>query len=105
MSGGNRPPPVKGIHMSNGMFGANLADLDGLKTLFENKSGEVESLTKVLDGRVKPGATAWSGPGADKFRTAWESDFAPAMDKLKLALNEAAIAVGKYRQNIEAATR
>lgn len=91
--------------MANGMFGANLADLDGLKSLFENKSGEVESLTKALDARVKPGATAWSGPGADKFRTAWESDFAPAMDKLKIALNEAAVAVGKYRQNIEAATR
>lgn len=91
--------------MANGMYGANLADLDGLKTLFENKSGEVESLTRALDARVKPGATAWSGPGADKFRSAWESDFAPAMDKLKIALNEAATAVGKYRLNIENATR
>lgn len=91
--------------MSNGVFGANLADLDGLKTLFVNKSQEVDALTRALDGRIKPGATAWSGPGADKFRTAWESDFSPAMDKLKVALNEAATAVGKYRSNIEAATR
>lgn len=91
--------------MANGVFGANLADLDGLKTLFLNKAGEVDALTKALDGRIKPGATAWSGPGADKFRAAWDTDFNPAMVKLHAALNEAAKAVGKYRTNIEAATR
>jgi len=91
--------------MATGMFGANLADLDGLKGLFESKASEVDQLTKTLNNRVQPGATAWSGPGADKFRTAWTSDFQPAMVKLDAALKEAAVAVGKYRQNIEAATR
>jgi WXG100 family type VII secretion target len=87
------------------MFGANLADLDGLKGLFETRASEVNQLTVTLNNRVQPGATAWQGPGADKFRTAWSSDFQPAMVKLESALNEAAQAVGKYRQNIEAATR
>ena len=91
--------------MVNGMFGANLADLDGLKGLFETKASEVNQLTSTLNNRVQPGATAWQGPGADKFRAAWSSDFQPAMVKLEGALNEAAVAVGKYRQNIEAATR
>ncbi len=91
--------------MANGMFGANLADLDGLKGLFETKAAEVDQLTRTLNSRVQPGATAWSGPGADKFRTAWSSDFQPAMVKLEGALKEASMAVGKYRQNIEAATR
>ena len=91
--------------MASGMFGANLADLDGLKGLFENKAAEVNQLTSTLNNRVQPGATAWQGPGADKFRSAWSSDFQPAMVKLESALNEAAVAVGKYRQNIEAATR
>jgi WXG100 family type VII secretion target len=87
------------------MFGANLADLEGLKGLFETKAGEVDQLTSTLDNRVQPGATAWTGPGADKFRSAWNGDFKPAMVKLEAALKEAATAVGKYHQNIEAATR
>ncbi len=91
--------------MTSGMFGANLADLDALKGLFENKASEVNQLTNTLNGRVQPGATAWQGPGADKFRSAWSTDFQPAMVKLESALTEAAVAVGKYRQNIEAATR
>lgn len=91
--------------MTNGMYGANLADLDGLQGLFETKAAEVDQLTSTLNSRVDRGATAWAGPGADRFRTAWSTDFRPAMVKLEGALREAAVAVGKYRHNIEAATR
>ena len=87
------------------MFGANLADLDTLRSTFESKAGEVNELTATLSARVDPGATAWAGPGADNFRAAWNGDFKPAMVKLQSALQEAAVAVGKYRDNIEAATR
>jgi WXG100 family type VII secretion target len=94
----------KGSDMA-GMFGANLADLDQLRSMFDTKSGEVQSLEATLTNKVAPGATAWEGPGADKFRAAWEQEFAPALRNLREALVQAGIAVAKYRDNIEMATR
>jgi len=55
-----------------GMFGANLADLEQLRATLDDKAGEVQSLESTLSAKVAPGATAWEGPGADKFRAAWE---------------------------------
>lgn len=88
-----------------GMFGANLADLEQLRAMFDSKAGEVQSLEATLSAKVAPGATAWAGPGADKFRGAWEQEFAPALRNLREALNQAGVAVAKYRDNIEMATR
>ena len=88
-----------------GMFGANLADLEQLRAVFDSKAGEVQSLESTLSAKVAPGATAWAGPGADKFRAAWEQEFAPALRNLCEALNQAGVAVAKYRDNIEMATR
>ncbi|MDJ0664785.1 MAG: WXG100 family type VII secretion target [Acidimicrobiia bacterium] len=88
-----------------GMFGANLADLEQLRALFDSKAGEVQGLESTLSAKIAPGATAWEGPGADKFRAAWEQEFAPALRNLREALNQAGIAVAKYRDNIELATR
>ena len=87
------------------MFGADLADLESLRGQFSTKAEEVAGLTSSLSAKVEPGATAWSGPGADNFRTAWNGDFKPALAKLETALREASTAVGTYRDNIEAATR
>jgi WXG100 family type VII secretion target len=95
----------KGIAMSAGMFGANLADLDQLRSMFDSKAGEVQSLESTLSSKVAPGATAWQGPGADKFRSAWETEFSPALKNLREALVQAGVAVAKYRDNIELATR
>lgn len=91
--------------MAAGMFGANLADLDQLRSMFDNKAGEVQSLQSSLGGKIAPGATAWEGPGADKFRSAWETEFSPALTNLREALVQAGVAVAKYRDNIEMATR
>lgn len=91
--------------MAAGMFGANLADLDQLRSMFDTKAGEVQSLESTLTSKVAPGATAWEGPGADKFRSAWETEFAPALRNLREALVQAGVAVAKYRDNIEMATR
>ena len=88
-----------------GMFGANLADLEQLRAMFDSKAGEVQGLESTLSAKVAPGATAWEGPGADKFRAAWEQEFAPALRNLREALNQAGLAVAKYRDNIELATR
>ena len=88
-----------------GMFGANLGDLEQLRSMFDSKAGEVQGLEKMLTNKVAPGATAWEGPGADKFRAAWEQEFAPVLRNLQEALVQAGIAVAKYRDNIEMATR
>ena len=87
------------------MFGANLADLVDLKRMFDEKAGEVATLESTLSAKMTPGATAWEGPGADKFRNAWFQEFAPALRKLNDALGQAGIAVSKYHDNIEMATR
>lgn len=87
------------------MFGANLEDLQSLRSLFEGKAGEVESLQSVVTSKVARGATAWEGPGAEKFRAAWEGEFMPALNNLREALTQAGIAVAKYHDNIEIATR
>ncbi len=89
----------------SGMFGANLADLEQLRAVFDAKAGEVQSLESTLTGKLAPGATAWEGPGADRFRAAWEQEFAPALRNLREALVQAGAAVAKYRDNIEMATR
>ena len=88
-----------------GMFGANLADLVDLRRMFDEKAGQVATLETSLSARMTPGATAWEGPGADKFRTAWTQEFAPALRNLHDALGQAGIAVSKYHDNIEMATR
>jgi WXG100 family type VII secretion target len=87
------------------MFGADLGDLETLRSTFDRKADEVNALTGGLNAQVAPGATAWSGPGAESFRAAWDGDFRPALVKLESALREASGAVGTYRDNIEAATR
>ena len=88
-----------------GMFGANLADLDQLRSMFESRASEVQTLETTLSNRLAPGATSWEGPGADKFRAAWEQEFAPVLRNLREALMQAGSAVAKYRDNIEMATR
>jgi WXG100 family type VII secretion target len=87
------------------MFGANLEDLQSLASLFDGKVEEVKNLQQTVGGRVERGATAWEGPGADRFRGAWNGEFAPALENLAVALGEAAAAVRKYHANIEMATR
>lgn len=87
------------------MFGANLGDLQSLRALFEGKAGEVESLQSTVTSKVARGATAWEGPGAEKFRAAWDGEFMPALNNLREALTQASVAVAKYHDNIEMATR
>lgn len=87
------------------MFGANLNDLIALKKLFDDDALQVASLEQTLSAKLTPGATAWEGPGADKFRAAWTQEFAPALRNLHDALGQAGVAVMKYHDNIEMATR
>ena len=90
--------------MAVGMFGADLGQLEELARTFNREWNEVVRLKGAITGQVAQDRTAWTGPGADKFRSAWHSEFAPALEKLRGALEEAERAVRQYRENIERAT-
>ena len=90
--------------MTAGMFGADLGQLQTLGQAFNREWNEVIRLKDHISQRVGPDATSWAGPGADKFRSAWEGEFVPALEKLRAALEEAEAAVRQYRDNIERAT-
>ncbi len=90
--------------MAVGMFGADLGQLQALAQAFNREWNEVVRLKAAITQQVSPDRTAWTGPGADKFRSAWETEFAPALEKLRTALEEAETAVRQYRDNIERAT-
>lgn len=86
------------------MFGADLGQLQALAQAFNREWNEVVRLKTTITRQIAPDQTAWTGPGADTFRSAWESEFAPALEKLRTALEEAEQAVRRYRENIERAT-
>lgn len=87
-----------------GMFGADLGQLQALAQAFNREWNEVVRLKTTITRQIAPDQTTWTGPGADTFRSAWESEFAPALEKLRAALEEAEQAVRRYRENIERAT-
>lgn len=90
--------------MPIGMFGADLGQLQALAQAFNREWNEVVRLKAAITRQISPDQTAWTGPGADKFRSAWEGEFGPALEKLRAALEEAESAVRMYRENIERAT-
>ena len=44
-------------------------------------------LVSTIGGQVH--STWWKGPAADRFRSSWESEFAPTLRRLEAALQEA----------------
>ena len=40
-------------------------------------------------------STWWKGPAADRFRTAWESEFAPTLRRLEAALQQASAEISR----------
>lgn len=69
------------------LIGAQIPELEALKASFIRQSGQVEHLMTTLRGDVAN--TYWQGRAADAFRSAWESDFEPALLRLANALVDA----------------
>lgn len=88
--------------MAGGIYGGDLAQMQALKTQFDRAQEQVRTLENTVSGAVSN--TAWSGPRADRFRSAWQSEYRPALQKIALALQEAGIAVDRNRQNIQDVT-
>ena len=80
--------------MSN-MFGANLEQLDQLQRRFVEENEAVRQLQTRISGTL--GSTAWTGPAAERFRSAWSGEFVPALNRLAEALAENASVVANRR--------
>jgi WXG100 family type VII secretion target len=68
-------------------IGAEMGQLQSLGQSFVRESQTVAQLVATIGGQVQ--STWWKGPAADRFRSAWESEFAPTMRRLEAALQQA----------------
>ena len=68
-------------------IGAEMGQLQGLGQSFQREGQTVAQLVATIGGQVQ--STWWKGPAADRFRSAWESEFAPTMRRLEAALQQA----------------
>ncbi|MGA9760889.1 MAG: WXG100 family type VII secretion target [Gaiellaceae bacterium] len=74
-------------------IGAEMGQMQQLKSTFDRESQTVAQLTSTISGQVAN--TWWKGPAADRFRSAWESQFAPTLRQLETALQEASAEVAR----------
>lgn len=84
--------------------GGNLEEMHQLAKMFSANAGKLGGIINDLNSRTASSDAIWTGPAADRFRSAW-SEAKASFDKMRHALDEASTAVTKSAQNIEAATR
>lgn len=84
--------------------GGNLEEMHQLAKMFTANATKLNGIINDLNGRTANSEAIWTGPGADRFRSAW-SEAKVSFEKMRQALDEAGTAVTKSAQNIEAATR
>ena len=80
----------------SGQIGAEMGQLDALRKKFDQESVTVNQLTTSIGSQV--GSTWWKGPAADRFRSEWESTFAPTLRQLEQALKEASAEISRRHQ-------
>ncbi|QXC61372.1 WXG100 family type VII secretion target [Aquihabitans sp. G128] len=69
------------------VIGGQIDQLDQLGVSFTRRSGEVEDLLSALRGELS--SAYWKGGAADRFRSAWDSEYEPALRSLSSALIDA----------------
>ena len=82
-------------------IGAEMGQLQQLGQTFTRESQQVGQLTAAIGGQVTN--TWWKGPAADRFRSAWESEFAPTLRRLEAALLEASGEVSRRHDALQQA--
>jgi len=90
--------------MTSNLLGGDLAEMQNMAAQFSRQADQVRATMTALDREAAKGGTAWTGPGAQRFREAWES-YRSAFHRMADELHEAARVINSYRGNIEAATR
>jgi WXG100 family type VII secretion target len=89
--------------MSN-LRGGNLEEMQQLARLFSTNASKLNGVITDLNSKTVDSDRIWTGPAADRFRSAW-SEAKASFEKMRQALDEASTAVTKSAQNIEQATR
>lgn len=82
-------------------IGGQIDQMDQLGTSFNGRSQEVEDLMSALRGEVH--AAYWKGGAADRFRSAWDSEYEPALRNLSAALVEASDEVKSRARGLQQA--
>ncbi|NUR88363.1 MAG: WXG100 family type VII secretion target [Nonomuraea sp.] len=84
-------------------YGAKLAELEAMGKVFGQQGEAAQAMKAKLDSQAGKIPDIWSGPNADKFKTAWES-YKKTFDDLQRTLSEAQQGIQKNKQAIAAAT-
>lgn len=90
--------------MSSNLRGGNLEEMHQLAKIFTTNASKLNGVITDLNGRTVDSDRIWTGPAADRFRSAW-NEAKGSFEKMRQALDEASTAVTKSAQNIESATR
>ena len=77
-------------------IGAEMGQLQQLGQTFTRESQSVAQLTAQIGGQVT--STWWKGPAADRFRSSWESEFAPTLRRLEAALQQASQEIARRHE-------
>ena len=84
------------------MRGGNLQQMGDLSQRFNADADLVTDLESRITSVL--GGTEWTGPAADRFRSDWDGQFRPALQKLTMALRENATIVQRRQEAIDTAT-
>ena len=77
-------------------IGAEMGQLQQLGQTFSREGQSVAQLTSQIGGQVN--STWWKGPAADRFRSSWESEFAPTLRRLEAALQQASQEIARRHE-------
>ena len=84
-----------------GTIGAEMGQLQQLKTVFDREANNVQQLTSQITSQVTN--TWWKGPAADRFRSQWQAEFAPTLRQLQQALLECSAEVQRRHDALQQA--
>ncbi|GAA3659644.1 hypothetical protein GCM10022224_023830 [Nonomuraea antimicrobica] len=83
--------------------GGILPDMEAMAKAFSQQAEAAQAMKRALDAQANKIPASWSGPNADKFKSAWEN-FKRSFDDLQRELQEAQQGIQKNKQAIAAAT-
>jgi WXG100 family type VII secretion target len=81
----------------------NPEDLISLRQTFDTQADAVETLRATVQAAID--RTTWESPAATEFRNIWASEFTPSLNRLREALNQAAIGVQNSHDKVVEANR
>ncbi|GAB1820284.1 MULTISPECIES: WXG100 family type VII secretion target [Herbidospora] len=90
--------------MSQSLLGGDPAEMQTMAAQFTQQADQVRATMATLDREAAKVGSVWTGPGAERFRDAWQN-YRAAFQRMSEELNEASRTINTYRGNIESATR